>query len=79
MHSYTDTSVVNHHLHDLISTAGHAGFNQLSKLALELNNALHSHDQQRTKQLRQSIIIELQNALIYLQHQINELQNESLS
>ncbi len=79
MHSYTDTSVVHQHLHDLISTAGHAGFNQLSKLALELNNALHSHDQQRTKQLRQSIIIELQNALIYLQHQINELQNESLS
>lgn len=77
MDSIADTKIIKQHLHDLISTAGHAGFNQLSKLALELNNALHGDDQSRTSQLRRSITTELQNALLYLQQQANDLLNDA--
>lgn len=81
-------------LHDLISTAGHAGFLQLSKQALEFNNALYTYNdllhpstdepifnktpntyqKKHLAELQKNIILELNNAINYLQLQINDLQ-----
>jgi hypothetical protein len=77
MDNTLDNSVIQQNLHDLISTAGHAGFNQLSKLALDMNNALHTDDQQHISDLHQRIIAELHSALTYLQQQAKQLQSQA--
>lgn len=74
MDGATDIRHVQSHLHDLISTAGHAGFQQLSLQALELNNALQSNQTEHIQQLRQSVTTSLVNALTYLNQQIEQLQ-----
>ncbi len=76
MDNTPDNDVVQQNLHDLISTAGHAGFIQLSKLALDMNNALQTDDQQQVSVLRLRIIAELHDALSYLQQQAKQLQRE---
>lgn len=63
-------------LHDLISTAGYAGFNQLSSLAQQLNQALSSKDMQRITNLQTNIENTLRTAIAYLQEQINNLDNK---
>lgn len=67
---------VKQHLHDLISTAGYAGFHQLSNLALELNKALDTKEIQCITGLK--IITEsiLRTAIAYLQEQISTLKNK---
>lgn len=67
---------VQQNLHDLISTAGYAGFHQLSKLALELNQALDTKEMQRITDLQ--IIIEdtLRTAISYLQEQTSILKGK---
>ncbi|MDY0250610.1 MAG: ATP-binding protein [Pseudomonas sp.] len=77
MDNTLDNNVIQQNLHDLISTAGHAGFNQLSKLALDMNNALHTDDQQHISDLHQRIIAELHSALTYLQQQAKQLQSQA--
>ena len=74
MDGATDIRHVQSHLHDLISTAGHAGFQQLSLQALELNNALQSNQTEHIQQLRQSVTTSLVNALTYLNQEIEQLQ-----
>lgn len=53
-------------IHDLISTAGHAGFHRLSKLALELNNALHNNDIPDVIELKATIQETLHSTIDYL-------------
>ena len=76
MDSTPNNDVVQKNLHDLISTAGHAGFIQLSKLALDMNNALQTDDRQQVSVLRLRIIAELHDALSDLQQQAKQLQRE---
>ncbi|NLD00609.1 MAG: response regulator [Gammaproteobacteria bacterium] len=61
------------HLHDLISTAGQAGFYQLSKLAAQLNDALDTQDQALIAQLQQQITSDLQDTMEYLQRYIEQV------
>lgn len=74
MDGATDISHIQSNLHDLISTAGHAGFQQLSQQALELNNALQTNQAQQIKQLRENITASLTHALAYLSQQVEQLQ-----
>ena len=74
MDGATDISHIQSNLHDLISTAGHAGFQQLSQQALELNNALQTNQAQKIKQLRENITASLTHALAYLSQQVEQLQ-----
>lgn len=76
MDNNLDSAVIQQNLHDLISTAGHAGFNQLSKLALDMQNALRTDNQQHLSDLRQRIIAELHSALNDLHKQAKPLQNQ---
>lgn len=64
----TQSPTIEHTIHDLISTAGHAGFHRLSKLALELNNALHNHEPHTALQLKATIQEALHTTIRYLQH-----------
>ena len=73
--STLERGVIQQNLHDLISTAGHAGFNQLSKLAQDMHNALLTDDNQHISDLRQRIIAELHNTLSDLHRQVKPLQN----
>ncbi|MDY0208134.1 MAG: ATP-binding protein [Pseudomonas sp.] len=66
---------VRQHLHDLISTAGQAGFYQLSRLAAQLNEALDTQDQALIAQLQQRITLDLQDTMDYLQSYIEDISN----
>ena len=63
-------------LHNLISTAGYAGFNQLSSLAQQLNQALANKDMQRITNLQNNIESTLHTAISYLREQINSLNDK---
>lgn len=69
----TDTLSVQQNLHDLVSTAGHAGFHLLSRLALELNDALHNRQEQSITELQVAIQDTLHTTIYYLQEQIDTL------
>lgn len=72
-----NTASTQQNLHDLISTAGHAGFHQISRLALELNNALHNQQKQRITELQATIQGSLRTAIVYLEEQIRILQSKT--
>jgi hypothetical protein len=72
----TQTPSVQQNLHDLISTAGHAGFHHLSKLALELNNALHNQETQRIADLKIRTEERLHSTIAYLQNKVSALQSK---
>lgn len=74
-----DTADVQQNLHDLISTAGHAGFTPLAQLAMDLNAALNSQHQQRIGELQASILDALHTTIAYLQEQTKTLQNSRIS
>ena len=76
LHNTNNTKQVQQDLHDLISTAGHAGFQHLSQLALELNNALHHQHMQSAQQLQIKIEDCLLSTMAYLQEQIRALQEK---
>lgn len=76
LHNTNNTKQVQQDLHDLISTAGHAGFQHLSQLALELNNALHHQHMQSAQQLQVKIEDCLLSTMAYLQEQIRALQEK---
>ena len=63
----TSTPSIQQNIHDLISTAGHAGFHQLSKHALQPNNALHNNETQQVAVLKASIQKSLQDTIDYLE------------
>lgn len=70
-----DTAEIQQNLHDLISTAGHAGFHQLSQLASELNNALKSQHKPLIIELQANIQQTLHMTIAYLDQQIQALQS----
>lgn len=70
------TPALQQNLHDLISTAGHAGFHHLSKLALELNNALHNQEIPRIAELKNLTKETLQATIAYLQDEVRTLQSK---
>ncbi len=72
----TQTPSLQQNLHDLISTAGHAGFHHLSKLALELNNALHNQETQRIADLKIRTEERLHSTIAYLQNKVSALQSK---
>ena len=74
-----DTAAVQQNLHDLISTAGHAGFQQLSQLAGELNNALNSQYEPAIIELQSHIQEMLHMIIIDLNKQIQRLQSKHRS
>ena len=71
-----NTLSVQDSLHDLTSTAGYAGFNQLSNLAQQLSQALPDKDMQCITNLQTNIESTLRTAIAYLQEQINSLDNK---
>lgn len=71
-----NTSSIKQHLHDLISTAGHAGFHQLSRLALDLNNALHNNEVERIIELQSVIEETLHSTITYLQEEVSRLKTK---
>ena len=68
------TALIQQNLHDLISTAGHAGFHQLSKQALQLNNALYNNETQLIAELKQQIEHTLKFTLNYLADLLSTVQ-----
>lgn len=75
----TLTPTIQQNLHDLISTAGHAGFQYLSKLTLELNNALHKHETQRITDLKIRTEKTLHSTIAYLQNEVSTLQSKQMT
>ena len=71
-----NTLSVQDSLHDLTSTAGYAGFNQLSNLAQQLSQVLPDKDMQCITNLQTNIESTLRTAIAYLQEQINSLDNK---
>lgn len=74
-----ETAEVQQNLHDLISTAGHAGFHQLSQLAAELNNALKNQHKALIIELQASIQQMLSMTIAYLDEQTQALQKQNIS
>lgn len=70
---------IQQNLHDLISTAGHAGFQHLAQLARDLNDALTHQQQQPAQQLHVTILEVLGATIAQLQQQINALHNNTPS
>lgn len=70
----TQDTTTQQNLHDLISTAGHAGFYKLAQLACELNSALKNQHQHLIPELHTTTQEALHMAIAGLNEQIQALQ-----
>lgn len=74
-----NSAATRQNLHDLISTAGLAGFQQLSELAAELNQALATQDTQLIRSLQAAITVSLRNTIASLHQQEQSLAAQQTS